>query len=136
MDNNLNAILLKARAEILLKINEFQEALTGIDKVLGNTINGQQNIFNNTSTETYANVKITTVSEVKQLFKDNPEKSFSPAQIGKYLDNLKLAGKISFKAEGIRAAYTVLRNLQDSGFVDKVYINDNLYYSLKKKDSD
>jgi len=70
---------------------------------------------------------------VKLIFKENPDRSYSPREIADEIDRLRQAGKVIVKAKTyMKSAYVVLRRLTDKKYIEKVFSDESLDPKYKK----
>ena len=72
---------------------------------------------------------------VRQLFKDNPDKEFSPPEVRDVLQALKDKGElVSTSPETLRTAHSALRSLNRQKFIERIEREDkDAVYKLIKK---
>ena len=84
----------------------------------------QQNIF----------TKIKPVQAVKKLFKENPDKKFTPPELRDSLKELKERGGLQHKGKNIlTTTHTTLRVLQDQNYIERIVEGESdPVYKLKQ----
>ena len=81
---------------------------------------GQQRLFK----------KIKPVQAVKKLFKENPDKKFTPPELRDCLKELKERGGLQHKGKNIlTTTHTTLRLLQDQNYIERIVegVSDPVY---------